>query len=350
MGSRMARLGSYPRGVRAGFVTAAALVALWCAGGPAAAQPALNSGPMIHLSERMVELGDLPQHERREHAFRIENRGTAPLAITKIETTCSCTAAIASDSVLAPGETTDLNVTYNTKDKEGEETQIVVLYTNDPAEPRIDLVVKANVIPFVRVGPRILDFGPVHRGDSKTLSAEFEADPGTGFAVSSVEGGDEWVTWKISPVPGALNPTWRVEAMLRPDVPLGRFMKRADVKMQHPHRTQEALTVKGLIYSYFILEKAKFDFLTVQAGKAVVRSMVIDCDGTRSYQITGVTSSTDRLKPRLARKGKGYELTVDFLPGSQAGTTEETLTLATTDPKEPKIEIPVRAKVRVSGN
>ena len=44
--------------------------------------------------------------------------------------------------------------------------------------------------------------------------------------------------------------------------------------------------------------------------------------------------------------GNGYKLTVELDPPDKAGVLHETVTLLTTDPRQPEIEIPVNAKVR----
>lgn len=310
------------------------------------AQPGLNAGPMVRLSEREWNLGELPQSDRRSHDFLLTNQGTAPLRIERLESSCGCTAALASDSVLAPGEKTAISVTFNSKDFEGEQMKVVVLHTNDPAEPRIDLVIRATVIPFVRVNERTLDFGKVRLGERPIAAAILEADPGTGFAVERAEGCEDYVEWKLTPISGAEGITWRVEARLRADAPLGRFLKRADLHLVHPRRGRESLTLKGLVYSYFELEKQKMDFLTVEHGKHVTRAIAIACDGSQPFRITNAVPSSPLFTPKLEALGNGYKLSVDLEPPTEPGVLHETVTLLTTDPRQPEIEIPVNAKVR----
>lgn len=315
------------------------------------AQNLLSAGPVIRVDARTFDFGQVQQSNHYSHKFTISNGGTAPLAITKIDVSCGCTAAIASDSLLAPGQSTTLEITFSSKDFEGEQSKGVTVFTNDPAEPRLDLLIKADVKPFVRVSDRMLDFTVVQRGEKRTLVAYLEADAGLGFAVSEVgESADEYVTWNIVPMPGKEGTDSvdkvRVEATIRQDAPLGRFLKRVPLTLKHPRRTSESLDVRGLLYSYFLIEKPVVNFLPLKPDKVASRTVEIESDGSKPYKILSVVSPSEHFVGKLEAKGKITLLHLEFRAPGQPGKFHEDIKLVTDDPAQPEILLKVNATVR----
>ncbi len=319
--------------------------------GVGSAQDLLSAGPVIRVDARTFDFGQVQQSNHYSHKFTLSNGGTAPLAITKIDVSCGCTAAIASDSLLAPGQSTTLEITFSSKDFEGEQSKGVTVFTNDPAEPRLDLVIKADVKPFVRVSDRMLDFTVVQRGEKRTLVAYLEADAGLGFAVDDVgESADEYVTWKIVPMQGQEGvdsvDKVRVEATIRSDAPLGRFLKRVPLSLKHPRRASESLDVRGLLYSYFLIEKPVVNFLPLKPGKVASRTVEIESDGSKPYKILSVVSPSAQFVGRLEPKGKITLLHLEFRAPDEAGKFHEEIKLATDDPAQTEIILKVSATVR----
>jgi len=332
------------RSAAAGRVAAWLLAAILGLGGAAEAQ--LNSGPMIRLAERTWDFGVIDQAGHFTHKFRLSNSGTAELAIKKLESSCGCTAALASDSLIAPGESTEIELTFSSKDFEGPQTKFVAVYTNDPAEPRLDLVLKAFVRPFVRVTERQLDFTEVRRGDPGLVSTVLKAEKGSGFKVTKVEGGEEYVDWKIVPMTAPDSLAFRIEGRVKPTAPLGRFNQRIAVTLVHPHRETESFAVRGHVYSYFRPEKYTINFNTVKSGKDQERALELVADGSKPYRLLDAIPSAPYLTARIEPLGTGYKLVVLLDVPDTVGSFKDTVTVKTTDPDEPEIQIAVNSKIR----
>lgn len=93
--------------------------------------------------------GLIPRRPPVQQTFPIQNTGTEPLLITKVVTSCGCTTADLSASIIPPGKRADLVVTFDPdyhKDAVGPVTRIVWLETNDPDMPLIEIRADANVM------------------------------------------------------------------------------------------------------------------------------------------------------------------------------------------------------------
>ena len=76
--------------------------------------------------------------------FLIKNTGTTPVVITKVTTSCGCTASDWSKEPIASGKEGFVKVTFNPKGQSGDFTKTLVVFTN--GEPQsIRLKIKGNV-------------------------------------------------------------------------------------------------------------------------------------------------------------------------------------------------------------
>ena len=81
------------------------------------------------------------------HIFAVQNAGEADLVISNLVTSCGCTRAELSSSVIPPGQRADLTVTFdaNFHPTQGEVTRLVWFATNDPTQPWVEVRVTADV-------------------------------------------------------------------------------------------------------------------------------------------------------------------------------------------------------------
>jgi hypothetical protein len=135
--------------MRAGRQIAVALVALLFsvpaprASGGEKSTPA----PVIRCEPEEFDFGKaLPGRTLRKE-FTLRNAGDAELLIDGVSTSCGCTAAIAGARQLAPGRTTPLTVTLETRNSRGRLEKRVVVRSNDPATPLLEVKVVATVEP-----------------------------------------------------------------------------------------------------------------------------------------------------------------------------------------------------------
>lgn len=117
----------------------------------APAQP-VDSGTAqanVNLPLATWDWGTIPARPPVVQTFPIQNKGDKPLLITNVVTSCGCTTANLSSSVIPAGQRADLVVTFdpNFHATSGPVTRLVWLETNDPDQPVVELRMDANVVP-----------------------------------------------------------------------------------------------------------------------------------------------------------------------------------------------------------
>ena len=122
-------------------LVAAALIAAGAASGRTQEQKT----PRIRVEPETFDFGKaLPARTLRKE-FTLSNFGDAALVIENVSTTCGCTAALASDTKLAPGSSTMLRVTLETRSYSGKLERQVLVRSNDPNTPLLTVKVSATV-------------------------------------------------------------------------------------------------------------------------------------------------------------------------------------------------------------
>jgi len=130
--------------------------------------------PKIVAQESEFNFGDINQGDVVTHVFIVSNDGGDLLKISNVTASCGCTAATPEKNELAPGESTNIVVKFNSKGKKGPQTKIITVYNNDPVNDKLQLIIKGNVLVSVGEnsgGPAIYfpetqhDFGQVNEGN-----------------------------------------------------------------------------------------------------------------------------------------------------------------------------------------
>ncbi|MGC8839395.1 MAG: DUF1573 domain-containing protein [Anaerolineae bacterium] len=99
------------------------------------------------MPEREHDFGRIYARWDVSHIFPIQNRGTADLILTNLVTSCGCTTAELSSTVIPPGHRADLTVTFdaNFHPVRGKVSRLVWFATNDPAQPWVEVRITADV-------------------------------------------------------------------------------------------------------------------------------------------------------------------------------------------------------------
>ena len=127
------------------------------AAGPAdppkpAAAPATDKGPRISVEPATFDFGRVLQQRTLQKEFKVRNFGGADLLIEGVSTTCGCTTTDSAgqpilNKVLKPGGSMPMTVKLETRTAEGKLSRSVLIRSNDPAKPMLELKVEATVVP-----------------------------------------------------------------------------------------------------------------------------------------------------------------------------------------------------------
>lgn len=92
---------------------------------------AQSSGPAITWEKSVYDFGDVVQGDKVEHTFKFKNTGNESLIITNVQVTCGCTTpkGWARDPI-APGQSGEITVAFNSLGKFGKQNKVVTVVSN----------------------------------------------------------------------------------------------------------------------------------------------------------------------------------------------------------------------------
>jgi len=105
-----------------------------------------TSGPEITFQEDRFAFGDIHQGDIVEHIFTFENTGNEVLIITNVQTTCGCTAPEWPRDPIAPGQSGDLRVVFNSTGKMGRQNKVITVVSNS-VNPMSKVSIETNILP-----------------------------------------------------------------------------------------------------------------------------------------------------------------------------------------------------------
>jgi hypothetical protein len=137
--------------------------------------------PKLVLQQNSFDFGEIKQGEIVSHTFVLSNSGGDLLKINNVQASCGCTAASPEKSELAPGESTNLTVKFNSAGRRGKQVKTVKLFTNDPQTPEMTITILGNIligeqsggVPTIHFPETQHDFGKVSEGEKVNYTFRF---------------------------------------------------------------------------------------------------------------------------------------------------------------------------------
>ncbi|MCB0657459.1 MAG: DUF1573 domain-containing protein [Saprospiraceae bacterium] len=104
--------------------------------------PAIPAGPTtsIQWMEDEFDFGTVSEGEVVTHVFKFKNTGSEPLIVTDARSTCGCTVPKKPTDPVAPGETGEISVEFNSRGKSGTQSKPITVTANtNPAQTKVTL-------------------------------------------------------------------------------------------------------------------------------------------------------------------------------------------------------------------
>lgn len=105
-----------------------------------------QGGPMLSLDKEVHNFGTIEYGSDASCVFTVSNTGDQPLIITECKKTCGCTVPECDSDPIAPGKTSEIKITYDSK-KAGVFNKMVKVYSNSLGGTEKHLRITGEVLP-----------------------------------------------------------------------------------------------------------------------------------------------------------------------------------------------------------
>ena len=95
----------------------------------------IEQSPIIFFETPNFNFGKIYKGQKVEHIFKFENQGSSDLEISKVKSSCGCTATILTNKTIQPGKTGEIKTTFNSGSLKGKVTKSITVKSNDLKAP-----------------------------------------------------------------------------------------------------------------------------------------------------------------------------------------------------------------------
>jgi hypothetical protein len=325
-----------------------------------------SNGPRLVFAETTFDFGEVYEGEKVVHRFPLRNTGNEelrldPIVVNEVHASCALPNALtvnvpsftdADTVVVKPGSATEVILSMDTegyalKEFDGNLSQRIRLYSNDPNAPRTVLQIMGRVKPVVLRNPVEIQLGAAFKANGQ-LPAELPpvhlmAADGYELKLEKIESNTEFLRPKFRPAPDGKG--YFVTAEIDPAIPEGTFEGvQLTVHTNHPRKPTIIIPVSGQIYPERPMTGSPefVDFGMVRPGVPLSAKVAMEkADGALRILETSTKSDGPAVIAAVQRRTNGYDLTLSLnAPAAAWSQFTGEVTLTTDSKLQPKIVVP----------
>ena len=215
------------------------------------AQKEKLSRARIFFPDTRWDFGYVPQGGPVSHVFQVKNIGEDTLIIVRVRPGCACTMVPLTKDRLAPGETADLEVIFDSeKIRQGKTTKSVQITSNDPTKPFQDLQFTARVREtnsLVKLTPQEVRFDTIVLTNEAQRKLTVENISKEELSMKLIGEPKEFVKLKLEK--RSLKPGEKTEITLglKKGAPLGAFRTSLTLNFQNSKMVRVSVPVYGVV-------------------------------------------------------------------------------------------------------
>lgn len=336
--------------LRAATAGAGALALGWLLG--VAPSPALAAGPRVAVGETAFDAGPIVRGTKIRHGFAIRNTGDEVLEITEVRPSCGCTVA-EHDRILAPGKQGTITAIVDTAKFRGPIAKSVWVFTNDPQNPRLQLVVKADVRALVEAEPSYARFVVVRGEPVEPVRIQIWSDSEEDLRVLGVESPFEFLSVEVHEATegerrsGHAGRQWLLDLSLSRNAPEGAMADWVVVRTNHPRQAQIKIPVSGFVKPVVAVLPSKADFGQKDLTEPLEAILEVKHLGQGPLELGEISTDVQGLSAEVEPEegGRSFKVKLHLDPGLPRGPFSGTLSIATSSPLEPVVKVEVTGTV-----
>ncbi len=312
--------------------------------------------PTLYVAQRRLDIGDVIEGDKRPVEWLLENKGTAPLVIDRTKAGCGCTVVNLKDEdkIIPPGGRLTLKARFDSTARHGVQNKNVIVYSNDPAEPELNLRFTADVkTVYLVTPPGLVNLQSLQRGQQARRTVEFRPGPGrNAIEIVHIQLPDRSpirLTTEAFPVDNGTGQ--RLKITVADDVSVGSLTTKATVKIlvDDIERTR-VIPIRGEIVGDLTWQPKVLDTtrMTSRPGKRLapvrIRSTEkapFDILSASAGPAFDVAVEPAKSGPRRTR----YALYLTLRDNAPPGPFATTLEIRTTSLTQPLARVPVYGEV-----
>jgi len=299
--------------------------------------------PDIRFEGYTHDFGKVDPGRKIEHIFTFKNAGEKTLTISRVRTTCGCTAALVSEKSIPPNGRGEIRVNFDTSGRSGFQIQKIYVQTNDPVTPLVQLQIQGLLKADLAVSPGNISFGEVKKGTAADREIYVVDRTGENIQITRVESSSPLLSATAAPITNKPYQGTKILVSLSPAAPLGSLEGKVTIYTTDKKHPRVEIPVAAKVVGEIEVYPSMFFFGLVKQGETPTAGITISTTGTASLKIKSIEPPRSFISTELipVSEGREYRLTAGLGKDAPKGTLKEKITIYTDNPDQPKIEVPV---------
>src|SRR5436309_10432465 len=136
----------------------------------------LSARAELKWEQTSVELHPAATDKQAIGHFKYQNTGKTPVHFKSVHPSCGCTTAQTQKEVVQAGEKGEITATFNIGDRTGTQIKTVTVETDEAANQRTVLTLKAVIPQQLEISPTFVFWKQGEKPDSKTITVHAGKD------------------------------------------------------------------------------------------------------------------------------------------------------------------------------
>lgn len=292
------------------------------------------------------EFQPVEEGEKLQHTFACRNAGSEELIISKIDSTCGCTAAVATEERIPPGGKGEITVAFDSAGRTGSQRQTVYIHSNDPITPVVQLQVTGVVRPArLLFSPDCVSFGEVRRGEAARREIFVPKSDVREVEIQKVSSHSPYFRTAVAQKPDKSGQV--VTISLASNAPVGEIKSEIAILTNHPKDPKVEVPVTASVKGDVDVFPDTLFFGLLKQGAGTQKKLTITNSGDKPLVITDIENPLPNALVRAIPKveGKEYTLVGTLLTNTPPGYIKGEIAVHTNNADQPVLKVPVYALV-----
>jgi len=310
-----------------------------------------EGAPSIEFAEKTYDFGKVLAGKKVTHAYQFRNVGNADLTITKVSTSCGCTAALPSKTLIPPGEGGEIEVEFDTTLRSGLQSKSIKVTTNDPRNETVRLLIEGHVTPIVEAEPNYIGFSSaIRRGTGAVKGAKLFTTLKRSFRILRATSNVPGIVAAYAPYEREGEKGYVLTVRLKPDAEPGEYSGRITIALDHPQMETYDLPFYAKVWGYVLPEPPYFVFGQIEKGEEAQKVVTLS-KLDRPFKVTSVKTPEGpfEVETRSLEGGMKTEVVLKVRGNAPAGRLEGKVVIETDVADDPPIELQVYGRVKGGG-
>lgn len=298
---------------------------------------------VIYFEAPYFNFGKIIKGQKVEHIFKFKNRGNSDLKISKVKSSCGCTAAILTNKIIPSGENGEIKTTFKSGSYNGKVTKSITVKSNDPVSPSYTLTISGEIAEIISVSPKRINFGSVYIGGETnntvtvTSDSHFEIEkitPSRTFLQASIKAEDE--------------NGYTINITSKENHEIGRFSGVISLETDNTLQPKVKIPLFGEITGDITTYPKKLYYGNVKKGNEKTQKVFIKFN-KEHMAISGIKITPDFLSAKIVENYKKnsaqFLIEVKLQKNAAVGKLKGLLEINTDSKVQPIIKVPIIGEV-----